>query len=83
LVGFEERAGLDSNIVAAARKPGYVVLKQVSTDRWVQVGDVDKQPGLPARRARQQAIQDATDGKAKPGESYRVILRSEWKLAAE
>jgi hypothetical protein len=66
-----------------APKPGYVVLRQVGDDQWRLVGDVDRKPGQTARAARAQAIQDATGGKAKPGDAYRVLPRSEWRLAAE
>jgi hypothetical protein len=67
----------------SANRPGYVVLRQVGEDRWQLVGDVDRRPGLPARASRAQAIQDATGGKTKPGQRYRVLPRSEWRLAAE
>jgi hypothetical protein len=65
------------------RKPGYVVLKQTGEDRWRVIGDVDRKPGTPAARARALAIEESTGGKAKPSESYRAILRSEWKIAGE
>ena len=69
--------------MTATAKPGYVVLRQVGKDRWQLIGDVDRRPGLAARASRAQAIRDATAGKAKPGERYRVLPRSEWRLAAE
>jgi hypothetical protein len=69
--------------MTATARPGYVVLRQVGKDRWQLIGDVDRRPGLPARASRVQAIQDATGGKAKTGEHYRVLPRSEWRLAAE
>lgn len=37
----------------------------------------------PARKARAEAVLDATRGAAKPGESYRAVLRSEWRIAAD
>jgi hypothetical protein len=67
----------------ARRKPGYVVLRQVGKDRWQLVGEVDRQPGRTARDARAKAIEDATRGKAKAGDKYRAVLRSEWRIAAE
>ena len=70
-------------MMASAGKPAYVVLRQVGKDRWQVVGEVERRPGNTARAARAQAIQDATGGKAKPGEVYRAILRSEWRIAAE
>jgi hypothetical protein len=64
-------------------KPSFVVLRQVGKDTWQVVGEVARRPGRTARDARAQAIQDATHGKAKPGEVYRAVLRSEWRIAAE
>jgi hypothetical protein len=64
------------------RKPGYVVLRRIGEDRWRLIGDVDRAPGTTAAKARALAIQAATGGKVKPGEVYRAILRSEWKIAA-
>ena len=69
--------------VPNAPKPGYVVLRQVGDDQWRLVVDVDRKPGLTARAARAQAILDTTGGKARPGENYRVLPRSEWRLASE
>ena len=67
----------------AASKPAFVVLRQVGTDRWQVVGEVERRPGLTARNARVQAIKDATGGRAKAGQIYRAVLRSEWRIAAE
>jgi hypothetical protein len=69
--------------MTAASRPGYVVFRQVGKDRWQLVGEVDRKPGHTAKQSRAQAIQDATRGKAKPGEVYRALLRSEWKIASE
>jgi hypothetical protein len=63
--------------------PTFVVLKQSGADTWKVVGEVRRRPGLPARAARAQAVEDATKGKAKPGEVYGAILRSEWRIAFE
>ena len=68
---------------AASARPGYVVLRQVGEDMWQLVGEVDRRPGLTARVSRTQAIQDATGATAAAGEAYRVLPRSEWRLAAE
>lgn len=64
-------------------KPSYVVLRKVGKDTWRVLGEVERRPGLTARAARAQAIQDATRGKATPNEEYRAVLRSEWRIAAE
>ena len=67
----------------ARGKPSYVVFRQVGTDRWELVAEVERRPGLPARKARAQAIADATAGTAKPDEVYAVVLSSEWRIALE
>ena len=60
-----------------------MVLRQVGEDRWQLVGEAHRRPGLTARAARAQAIQDATGGTAKAGEHYKAVLRSEWRIASE
>jgi hypothetical protein len=64
-------------------KPGFVVLRQVADDTWQLLGEVPRRPGLPARKARAQAVLDATEGKADPAESYAAVLRSEWRIALD
>jgi len=64
-------------------KPGYVVLKEVGGGRWELVGEVDRRPGLPARKARAQAVLDATGGEAEPDVGYAVLPRSEWRCALD
>jgi hypothetical protein len=59
------------------------VLREVRNDTWKVVGEVERRPGLTARVARAQAIHDATHGRAKPNETYRAVLRSEWRIAAK
>jgi len=63
--------------------PSFVVLKKSGADTWKVVGEVRRRPGLPARAARARAVEDATNGKAKTGEVYGAILRSEWRIAFE
>lgn len=65
------------------RAPGYVVLRQVDQDQWQLVGEADRRPGQPARKAREQAVLDATGGKAETGEVYAAVLRSEWRIALD
>lgn len=60
---------------------GFVVLKQTAAGRWQRLGEVRRQPGLTAQAARTQAIMEATGGKAKAGEIYAAVLRSEWLVA--
>jgi hypothetical protein len=64
-------------------KPAYVVLRQVGSNTWRVVGEVERRPGRTAKQARADAIDEATKGKAKANERYRAVLRSEWKIAAE
>jgi hypothetical protein len=69
-----------------AKRPSpssFVVLKETAKDTWTLVGEVRRRPGLPARKARAQAVEDATKGTAKPGDVYGAILRSEWRVAFE
>ena len=63
--------------------PGFVVLRRSGKDRWEFLGEVQRRRGLPARAARTQAILDATKGKAKAGEVYAAVLRSEWHVALD
>ena len=63
--------------------PSFVVLRETAKGTWKLVGEVRRRPGLPARAARAQAVEDATQGKAKAGEVYGAILRSEWRIAFE
>jgi hypothetical protein len=63
--------------------PGFVVLRQVAEDRWELLGEFERKPGMTARAARSQAILDATEGKAKAGEVYAAVLRSEWRVAPD
>jgi hypothetical protein len=62
-------------------QPGFVILKDVGDGRYELVGEARRRPGLPARKARAQAVLDATDGKAVRGERYAALLRSEWRIA--
>jgi hypothetical protein len=68
---------------AATARPGFVVLQEVRKGQWRLVGEADRQPGRTARAARAQAIRDATEGKAKSGEVYAAVLRSEWRIALD
>jgi hypothetical protein len=66
-----------------AQRPSYVVLRQTGEGHWLVVGEAHRRPGLTARAARAQAIQDATGGKATSDEVYKAVLRSEWRIASE
>jgi hypothetical protein len=66
-----------------AGTPGFVVLRELPNGRWELLGEVARRRGLPARAARSRAILDATGGKAKAGEVYAAVLRSEWRIAQD
>ena len=66
-----------------ASAPGFVVLRELSDGRWELLGEVARRRGLPARAARSRAILDATGGKARAGEVYAAVLRSEWRIAQD
>ena len=68
---------------AARQQPGYVVLRQVDDDLWQLVGDVDRRPGQTARKARAQAVGDATKGDSDRDAVHAVVLRSEWRIALD
>jgi hypothetical protein len=63
--------------------PGFVVFHHEGGGLWRLVGEAPRKPGLTARRARAQAVQDATGGTAKPGETYAAVLRSEWRVSLD
>jgi hypothetical protein len=67
--------------VAGSSGPGFVVLRETEAGRYELVGEASRRPGLAAKAARAQAIQDATAGKARPDEVYAAILRSEWRIS--
>lgn len=66
-----------------ATAPGFVVLRELPNGRWELVGEVPRRRGLTARAARSRAILDVTDGRAKTGEGYAAVLRSEWRIAQD
>jgi hypothetical protein len=62
---------------------GYVVLQRLQADEWRVVGEVDRRPGLPARRSRAQAIRDVLGREPGRDEAFAVLPRSEWRLALD
>ena len=64
-------------------RPGFVVLRSIGGDRWDVVCEVPRRPGLPARKARAQAIRDAVGREPEPGEQFAAVLRSEWRIALD
>jgi hypothetical protein len=55
------------------------VLYQLVGDEWRMIGEVDRRPGLPARKSRAQAVRDVVGREPKEGEVYAVLPRSEWR----
>jgi hypothetical protein len=62
---------------------GYVVLHEAEPDHWVVVAEVQRRPGLPARKSRVQAVTDALGREPAAGEVYAALPRSEWRVARQ
>ena len=60
---------------------GYVVLQKLGGDDWRLLGDVDRRPGLPARKSRARAVVDVLGREPADGEVFAVLPRSEWRLS--
>jgi len=60
---------------------GYVVLQKLGDDDWRLLGDVDRRPGLPARKSRARAVVDVLGRQPADGEVFAVLPRSEWRLS--
>jgi hypothetical protein len=63
--------------------PSFVVLRQLPDGCWEMLGEIPRVRGLTARAARSRAIHDATQGRARTGEIYAAVLRSEWRIGLE
>ena len=64
-------------------RSGYIVLQRLEGDDWRVLGDVDRQPGLPAHRSRAQAVRDVLRREPTRDEAFAVLPRSEWRLALD
>lgn len=62
---------------------GYTVFRRTEDEAWLVIGEVDRRPGLPARRSRAQAVRDALGREPEPGEQFAVLPRSEWRNALD
>ena len=60
-------------------RPTYVVLEEITSGTWRILGEVQRRPGLPARRGRAQAVADALGHEPSEGARYAVIPLSEWR----
>jgi hypothetical protein len=74
---------MHNQCVPTIRKPSFVVLRQVGPNQWELVGEVERRRGLPARKARAQAIADAAGGEPGREEVYAAVLSSEWRIALD
>jgi hypothetical protein len=61
----------------------YMVLREIAEDTWEVVGEVARRPGLPARRGRAKAVEDALGHPVAEGERFAVIPRSEWRVGLD
>jgi hypothetical protein len=62
---------------------GYFVFQRVGDDDWRLVGEALRQPGLPAKRSRAQAVRDVIGREPEAGEAFAVLQRSEWRNALD
>jgi hypothetical protein len=61
----------------------YVVLQEIGPEQWRVLGEIERRPGLPARRSRGQAIRDILGREPKDDEVFVVLPRSEWRLSLD
>lgn len=59
------------------------MLQQVRGGTWRVLGEVDRRPGLAARKSRGQAVRDVVGREVKEGEVFAVLPRSEWRNALD
>jgi hypothetical protein len=69
--------------MSAPAHGGYVVFQQVNEDDWRLIGEVNRRPGLPARRSRGQAVRDVIGREPTAVEVFAVLPRSEWRNALD
>jgi hypothetical protein len=62
---------------------GYIVFQRLAGDDWRVVGEVDRRPGLPARKSRAQAVRDVIGREPTYDETFAVLARSEWRNALD
>ena len=62
---------------------GYVVFQEAGSGDWRLLGEVDRRPGLPARKSRAQALRDVIGREPADGEVFAVLPRSEWRNALD
>jgi hypothetical protein len=62
---------------------GYVVLREAGEGTWQVVGEVSRRPGLPARRGRAAAVEDALGHPPPEGVRFAVLPLSEWRVGLD
>lgn len=61
----------------------YVVFQQTGEGDWRVIAEVERRPGLPARKSRAQAVRDALGREPSAGETFSVLQCSEWRNALD
>ena len=61
----------------------YVDLRETTEETWQFVAEVPRRPGLPARRSRARAVEDALGQPPPEGVRFAVLPRSEWRVALD
>jgi hypothetical protein len=65
------------------QQPTYLVLHEIAENIWQVVGEVARRPGLPARRGRAKAVEDALGHPPAENQTFAVIPRSEWRVGRD
>jgi hypothetical protein len=61
----------------------YVVFQQTNDGQWRIVGEVERPPGVPARKGRAKVVRDLLGREPEPNETFAVLPRSEWRNALD
>ncbi|MFZ0829755.1 MAG: hypothetical protein WCB18_09775 [Thermoplasmata archaeon] len=61
----------------------FVVLRKIRGNKWELIGEFDYRPGSTSQTARFLAVREASQGKARQGEVYAAVPRSEWRVALD
>jgi len=64
-------------------QPAYIVLRETADNTWQLVAEVPRRPGVPARRSRAEAIEEALGHPRPENTRFAVLPRSEWRLALD
>ena len=61
----------------------YVVFQLIADNDWRIVGEVDRPPGVPARKGRAKVVRELLGREPDAGETFAVLPRSEWLNALD